>query len=406
MLWRSTSQSVAVTRTGILVVLAIGLCPCAGCDSTSSSGESSSSGSSFFVARALHGAGDLLAGEADYFMPESMAPGCAIFDYDGDGLLDIYQVRGVRSESKGDGRNRLYRQSPPGKFENVASQLGVTKAYHSMNVGISDLNDDGYPDIYISNLATLMKDNRYVFPDVNTHIDLNLRALTGMLIKESDMLYMSRVEPGHPLVYHPSKDVERGATSTGWAWDADFFDFDHDGDDDLYLVNGTNDYNFLSMVYNKPADESGTAAQMLLSHSRESNVFFRNQDGKLKNVSSQSGADFVGNSRSAAYLDFDDDGDLDIALNNFHAPAVIFRNNTEKRGLNWLKLRLIGDPESGSNRDAIGARILVTADGGLRVHREVHGGGGYMSMNPKQQHFGLGTAKSARVDIIWPNGDN
>jgi hypothetical protein len=319
-------------------------------------------------------------------------------DFDRDGRQDIVVANDY-------GRNAFYRNLGDGKFENVAHQLGVTKAYHSMNVGISDLNDDGYPDIYISNLATLMKDNRYVFPDVNTHIDLNLRALTGMLIKESDMLYMSRVEPGHPLVYHPSKDVERGATSTGWAWDADFFDFDHDGDDDLYLVNGTNDYNFLSMVYNKPADESGTAAQMLLSHSRESNVFFRNQDGKLKNVSSQSGADFVGNSRSAAYLDFDDDGDLDIALNNFHAPAVVFRNNTEKRGLNWLKLRLIGDPESGSNRDAIGARILVTADGGLRVHREINGGGGYMSMNPKQQHFGLGTAKSARVDIIWPNGE-
>ena len=280
----------------------------------------------------------------------------------------------------------------------------MTKAYHSMNVGISDLNDDGHPDIYISNLATLVKDNKYVFPDVNTPLDLDLRALAGMLIKESDVLYMSRVEQGRLSGYEPSKNVERGSTSTGWAWDAEFFDFDHDGDDDLYLVNGTNDYNAFSMVYNR-RDEGGETDQLLLSHGRESNVFFLNQDGKLKNVSERSGADFVGNSRSTAYLDFDADGDLDIAINDFHAPAKILRNNAEKRDLNWLKLRLIGDPGRGSNRDAIGARILVTTDSGLRVHREVQGGSGYMSMNPKQQHFGLGRAESAQVHITWPNGE-
>ena len=79
-----------------------------------------------------------------------------------------------------------------GKFENVASALGITKAFHSMNVGITDINADGYPDIYISNIATLIKDDRYSFPDVNTPMKFDARAIAGMLVKESDVLYVSQ----------------------------------------------------------------------------------------------------------------------------------------------------------------------------------------------------------------------
>ena len=67
-----------------------------------------------------------------------------------------------------------------------------------MNVGIADLNDDDHPDIYISNLASLVKGGKYTFPDVNTPVDFDLRAMAGMLIKESDILYMSRLEEGPP----------------------------------------------------------------------------------------------------------------------------------------------------------------------------------------------------------------
>ena len=318
-------------------------------------------------------------------------------DFDRDGRQDIIVANDF-------GRNAFLRNLGGGRFENVAPALGVTKAFHSMNVGISDLNADGYPDIYISNLATLIKDNKYSFPDVNTPMKFDPRAIAGMLVKESDMLYMSQTQSDRLIAYAPSTDVERGETSTGWAWDAEFFDFDHDGDDDLYVVNGKNDFNSHALVYNHPA-ENGRIEQYLLSHSRESNVFFVNEAGKLRNRSAHSGADFVGNSRSTAYLDFDGDGDLDIAVNGFHAPAKLFRNNSEMRGLNWLKIRLIGDPDQGSNRDAIGARVLVTADGGLHQSREVQGGSGYLSMNPKQQHFGLGRADSVDVRITWPNGE-
>jgi hypothetical protein len=317
-------------------------------------------------------------------------------DFDRDGRQDLIVANDY-------GRNAFLRNLGSGRFENVASALGMTKSFHSMNVGIADLNDDDHPDVYISNLATLVKDDKYTFPDGNTPLQFDLRSMAGMLIKESNVLYMSELEDDRLVAYAPSPDVERGATSTGWAWDAEFLDFDHDGDDDLYVVNGTNDFNTFSMVYRRFHDD-GTTTEHVLDHSRESNVFFRNEAGRLVNVSAESGADFTANSRSTAYLDLEGDGDLDIAVNNFHGGATILRNDAPKRG-GWLVLHLEGNPAHDTNRDAIGTRITITTEDGSRRHREVQGGSGYLSCNPKQVHFGIGSFRAAEVRITWPNGD-
>ena len=317
-------------------------------------------------------------------------------DFDRDGLQDIIVANDF-------GRNAYLRNLGGGRFENVAVELGLTKSYHSMNVGIADLNLDDFPDIYISNIAMMTKDTKYVLPDLGKPLNFDREAMGSMLVKESNMLYMSEVEQGRLKGYNPSDEVERGPTSTGWAWDAEFFDFDHDGDDDLYVVNGWNDYNFGTRFHEGEAN--GETAYYLLNRDREYNVFFVNQNGKLENLSEQSGADFAGNSRSTAYLDFDADGDLDIAVNNFQSPATMLNNNTDGRGGNWLKVRLEGDPRRGTNRDAIGARMVVTNGAGLTVHREVQGGSGYMSMNPKQRHFGVGASNAVRLEIVWPNGE-
>jgi len=366
-------------------------------------------------------------------------------DFDRDGRQDIIVANDY-------GRNAFLRNLGSGKFENLAPALGVIKAYHSMNVAVTDFNDDDYPDIYISNLAMLVKDNKYVIPDVSTTIGFDLHAMPGMLPRESNMFYISELEEGRLARYVPSTNFERGSTSTGWSWDAEFLDFDLDGDDDLYVVNGTNDFNTFSMVY-RPIGSDEKPREILLDHRRESNVFYLNVDGTLHNASAQSGADFPANSRSTAYLDYDGDGDLDIAVNNFHAQATLLRNDAEKRGGGWLKIRLIGDPDRPSHpdsacaafsdcgwrwlaararrwleasrdrwpewlaerwavepdrrssRDAIGARIVVTLEDGRRVRREVQGGSGYLSMNPKQQHFGVGDSKLVDVQVIWPNGE-
>src|SRR5205823_10183402 len=101
-----------------------------------------------------------------------------------------------------------------------------------------------------------------------------------------------------------------------------------------------------------------------------------------------------------AVADFDNDGRLDLFQTNADQPALLYRSNTEGAG-NWLEFRLIGTK---SNRDAIGARIRITA-GGLTQIREIDGGNGYAGQSMKRAHFGIGKAtKVESVEIVWPNG--
>ncbi len=304
------------------------------------------------------------------------------------------------------GINAYYRNKGDGSFENIAATLGVDKPSYTMNVGIGDLNQDLFPDIYISNIVTMNKDEKYVAPNENTPMAFNPEKLANMRVVEANDLFMSYSTNGNLTNYHLSDKVERGYSSTGWSWGADFFDVDNDGDNDLYVTNGMNEYNLYSTenpYYTDPL-KNQQAKVYLPDSSRETNVFFINSNGKLQNMSEQSGANILSNSRSVAYLDYDQDGDLDMILNNYHEAAVLYRNNAELLGGNWLKIKLIGDPTQKSNRDAIGARIIVTTKSGSKLWREIHGGVGYLTMHPKIQHFGLGKQDSVTISIEWPNG--
>ncbi|WP_394128930.1 CRTAC1 family protein [Shewanella maritima] len=306
------------------------------------------------------------------------------------------------------GINAYYINRQGEGFVDYAAKLGTDKPSYTMNISLTDLNRDGLADVYISNIVTMNKDQKYVLPTEDTQAEFNPDKLANMRVVEGNDLFLSGKNNNGALAYQQSDLVGRGYSSTGWAWDADFLDVDNDGDDDLYVLNGMNDYYVYSTknpYYTDPVTGESVSNIHFPDASKASNVFFLNSNGKLNNVSKQSGLDIIANSRSATYLDFDNDGDLDVALNNYHDTAKLFKNNAEKLSNNWLKIKLIGSPEHGINRDAIGAQVLVgTASGGYSW-RQVSGSQGYMSVHPKVQHIGLGKADSARVTVIWPNGE-
>ena len=322
-------------------------------------------------------------------------------DIDGDGRQDLIVGNDF-------GVNVYYRNLGDGRFEDVSAQLGTDKPSYTMSIGTADLNRDLVPDIYISNIVTMNKDEKYVLPNADTRMKFNLEKLAHLRVVEANDLFLSSAKDGGLPSYQLSRAVGRGHSSTGWAWDADFFDADNDGDDDLYVLNGMNEFNLYSSrnPYFMNPDDLEADKVFLPVAPAETNVFFVNREGRLHNDSQDSGLDFSGNSRSAAYLDADADGDLDVVTLDYHGPARLFRNLLDDAARHWISIELEGDPQSGVNRDAIGARVVITPQGGQPILREVQGSTGYMSVHPKRLHTGLGAATSADVKITWPNGES
>lgn len=320
-------------------------------------------------------------------------------DFDRDGWQDLIIGNDF-------GVNAWYRNQGDGTFKDVATQLGVDKPSYTMGLGVADLNNDLFPDVYVSNIVTMDKDQKYVLPDNDMPMKFDAAKMAHMRVVESNDLFLSESRDGRLNSYLMSDLMGRGASSTGWAWGASFIDTDNDGDQDLYVVNGMNAYAIYSAENPYYQDPKGWDRNVVFPQSgKESNVFFLNSGGAMHNVSERSGLDFVSNSRAAVYFDIDGDGDLDVVVNNLNDSARVFANNAELLNNHWMKIRLIGDAKAKSNRDAIGARLILTTKDGKRMWREIRGGESYLTSMPKEQHFGLGKETSAKASIEWPNGE-
>lgn len=319
-------------------------------------------------------------------------------DFDRDGRQDLIVGNDF-------GINSYYRNLGGGRFVDMAPVYETDKPSYTMNVGLADLNDDLFPDVYISNIVTMDKDQGYVLPDASTPAALDARKMANMRVVEANDLFLSEGKDEQLRRYIHSDAVGRGLSSTGWAWGACFMDVDNDSDDDLYVTNGMNEFAVYSAENPYYTDPSGEARKVTLAHAGEaSNVFFLNSGGSLKNASALSGLDKVSNSRAAAHVDLDRDGDLDVVLTGYHEEASVYLNQAQRLSNNWLTVRLVGDPKKATSTDAIGARMILTRPDGHRIWREVRCGEGYLTTQPKEQHFGLSTFKAGELVVEWPDG--
>jgi len=319
-------------------------------------------------------------------------------DIDQDGLQDIIVGNDF-------GQNKYYLNQKDGKFIEVSRALKTDKPSYTMNVGITDLNGDLFPDFYISNIVVMQKDEKYVSPNADTEMKFDPKKMANIRTIEANDLFLSSVKENELRSYQLSTNVGRGYSATGWSWDADFFDFDNDGDEDLYCLNGMNDFSVYSSenpFYYERAEKSKTIEYA--QSSREKNVFFVNEGGQLIDKASELGTDLNSNARSASYLDFDNDGDLDILINNYHEKATLLENKIPSTN-NWIKIKLVGNQEAKVNRDAIGSTIILNSENHKNIWREIHSTSGYLSVHPKEQHFGLGNDSNVSIEVRWSNGE-
>lgn len=364
--------------------------------------------------------------------------GCAFGDYDRDGHVDLYVAnylafdpakvprRGTTScghfmnivafcgpRALTPEPDALYRNVGGGRFIDVTLTAGVAQPGHyGFGVLFSDLDDDGWPDIYVANdsvpnfLFRNNRDGRFVEEGLvrGVAVSRDGREQAGMGVDAGDYdadgdldLVVTNFAQDYTTVYQSlgegiftDRSFESGvaaASGPPLGWGVGFIDIDNDGLLDLFVANGH--------VY-PDIEQTGTSTY----HQR--NLLFRNQGkGRLAQVTASRGDGLAvaRSSRGAAFGDYDNDGDIDVLVVNIDDRPTLLRNDTS--GGHWITMRLQGVK---SNRDGIGAKVTVVA-GGRRQIAEVRAGGSYVSHNDMRLHFGLGAEITVdRVEIRWPSG--
>ncbi len=365
--------------------------------------------------------------------------GCAFLDYDRDGYLDIFvanyidfdlatapvpesglcRYKGVKvacgPPGLQGGKNALYHNRGDGTFEDVSVKSGIAKASGTYGLGVStlDFDNDGWTDIYVaddSNPSVLYRNNHDgTFTDVGVRSacaysqDGKPQAGMGVGIGDynrdgwMDVFKTNFAGDTSSLYTNSGKgyfdDSTFGSgigTTTRWlGWGCGFIDLDNDGWLDLFLANG-----HVYPEVNQIKTEAGY---------KQRKVVYRNlENGRFAEITEQLGppATTPKASRGCAFGDFNNDGNVDVVVNNVHDTPDLFRLDP-RNGNHWITLRLVGRV---SNRSAIGSRIRAVT-GATSQYEEVRGGGSYASQNDLRVHFGLGPAVILdRLEVRWPNG--
>jgi hypothetical protein len=205
---------------------------------------------------------------------------------------------------------------------------------------------------------------------------------------------------------------ETGTCATLWGWAAKFGDFDNDGWQDLFVVNGlrsADDKNYIPVLVNMittpgmdftDVNNWPHIGTMSWSGYQKKKMFRNLGNQSFKEISGDAGVDNDKDGRGIGMADLDNDGRLDLYQTNADQVALLYRNETEGAG-NWVELKLTGVK---SNRDAVGARVILKA-GGQTMIREVSGANGYSGQSMSRVHFGIGAAtKIDSAEIHWPSG--
>jgi enediyne biosynthesis protein E4 len=368
--------------------------------------------------------------------------GCGFADYDRDGDLDLFVSRYVKIDLKDlpqFGRDKtcqfrgvavqcgprglpgesdfLFRNDGNLKFTEVAEGAGVGDkgGYFGLGVAWFDYNEDGWPDLYVANDATpnFLYENRKdgTFKEVGFPAGVAVsqdgaeQGSMGVAVGSYDnngrfSLYVTNFSEEYSALYHHDGDhftdvsfkSKTAASSLPYVgWGTAFFDYDNDGLLDLIAVNG-HVYPQLDTV--KTGASAGYRQRKLLYHNRG--------DGTFDEVAAQFGTVMTEPrvSRGLAAGDLDDDGRLDLVINDLDGSPQILHNETADAG-NWLLVRLKGRaPNSG----AVGAVVTARAGGVLR-RRLVQSGSSYISQEDKRLHFGLGAVGQVdSLEVTWPDG--
>jgi len=403
----------------------------------------------------------------------------AFFDYDMDGDLDMYLLNhsvhtsrsygGVSLRSEQDPRagDRLFRHdATEGKhiFSDVTSQTGIFSSQigYGLGVNICDINNDGFPDIYVSNDFheddyLYINNGNGTFSERLTEFmahttrssmgndvgDMNNDGLLDVIVldmlpdnekirkqsggEDDYELFEIKKDFGYHYQYVRNNlqlnlgdglfseiGLLAGIYSTDWSWSPLFCDADNDGWKDLFITNGiyrrANDLDYVKFLtggnrFFPTKDNTDVPNSVLYEkmplHPNINYIFKNNRDLTFSNMAEEWGFDILSYSNGATYADLDNDGDLDLIVNNINDHAFIYRNNSKNlTGNHFLSVVLNG---RGLNTRAIGTRVTIYSNGQKQVSEQFPTRG-FMSCVPDILHFGLGSVTVIDSIIVrWPD---
>lgn len=398
----------------------------------------------------------------------------SFFDYDLDGDLDVYIVNHLpkfpkryadQSERSNDlvlaHSDRLLRNNGKGQFKDVTISAGILNKSFGLSVSVSDFNDDGYPDLYVtsdfreddylyinqkngrfsneiasrtgqtsqysmgSDVGDINNDGRsdIIVVDMSAEDNFRHKMMMGAMAEED---FRESIESGYHYQYmYNSLQLNRGkayfsnvammadVSMTDWSWAPLFADFNGDGLQDLYVTNGVkrdvldNDYRF--RITQKTNQKPGDLVNINLFEALDTytstplmNYMFQNKGNlNFQKVMNEWGMTEKGFSNGAMYGDLDNDGDLDLVVNNIDGPAFIYENQMmSMQSPNYLKVTLSGTNE---NKGAIGAKIIVEGTN-ITQCKEVVSTRSYLSSYHGPQYFYFPMDTAVTVTVKWPNG--
>jgi len=366
--------------------------------------------------------------------------GNKLYRNDGDKFTDVSEHAGIYGSSIGFGlgvtvadvnrdnwpdlfvsndffeRDYLYLNNQDGTFtESLTSMISET-SMGSMGADIADLNDDGYPEIYVTEMLPATQD----------------RVKTKTLFESWDK-YQANVNSGYHhqftrntlqqnLGENPEKEGEvvfseisrqAGVHATDWSWGALMFDYDNDGKSDIFVANGVvkdltdQDYiNFYAnntLLFEQYREDSLVVTKLLdaIPSIPLKNHLFHNQGNfQFESIAEETGLSDKAFSNGAAYGDLDNDGDLDLIVNNINSLALIYKNlSSENTQNHYLEISF----DTKEAFQLFGTRVTLYS-GDLKQVKEYHPVKGYMSSMDHLLHFGLGErSKVDRIEILWPD---
>jgi enediyne biosynthesis protein E4 len=360
----------------------------------------------------------------------AFASSAAWLDYDRDGKLDLFVANYVQWSAAGDlwcsldgssksyctpesykgTSSRLYRNLGNGKFEDVTEKAGLADASSkSLGVAVVDLNNDGWPDLFVSNdtqpnkLYRNLGNGRFQEEGLPAGVafgeDGVARGAMGVDAADYDRSGRQHLVVGNFSnqmlgLYHnegnglfvdeaPRSPIGRSSLLS-LTFGLFFFDYDLDGYPDIFAANGH-------------IEEEIGRVQPKIQYAEMPLLFHNMGQGKFEPVNAFTRPLVA---RGAAYGDFDRDGDLDVLVSTNNGPAILYRNDGGNRN-HWLQVRLEG---TRSNRDGIGAVVRLTSAGGTQM-QTVHSGSSYCSASDLALTFGLGRdTQAGTIEIQWPTG--